>query len=146
VSGQWSPVAAAHRRSVLIRRIVVLAVLLGVLVTAAVLWPKAQPGGLTVATTAAVDPSGALQGKVAAVRAGDRVCFSVTRDGGASVLRFPPGWSSDAELDLRDPSGLVVAQPGDTLVLLGRPGAIGSVPGCTDRGRIWTVTSIRTGS
>jgi hypothetical protein len=129
-----------------IRRAVILVVLLGVLATTAAFWPRATPGGLTVATTASVEPGGVLQGKVAAERSGDRVCYTVTSRGTTSVLRFVPGWSADAQLGLRDPSGLVVAQPGDTIVLLGRPGSIGSVAGCEQRGRIWTVTSIRSRS
>jgi hypothetical protein len=131
---------------VLIRRIVILAALLGVLATAAVFWPRATPGGLRVSTTASVDPAGVLKGRVSATRSGDRACFTITGSGTTSVLRFVPDWSADTQLGLRDPSGLVVAQPGDTIVLLGRPGKVGSVAGCTDRGRIWTVTTVRSRS
>ncbi len=131
---------------VLIRSFVILAVLLGVLAGAAVLWPKPLTGGLTVSTTASVDPSGVLKGPVSAVRPGDRVCYSITSGTTTSVLRFVPGWSADAQLGLRDASGLVVAQPGDTVVLLGRPGKVGAVAGCTQQGRIWTVTTVRSRS
>jgi predicted anti-sigma-YlaC factor YlaD len=131
----------------IVRAVVVLAVLVAVLVVSVVLWPKARPGALAVATTtASVAPGGVLQGTIAAARSGDRVCFSATHGGSTSVLRFPSGWSSDSRLDLRDAAGGVVAQPGDTLIMLGRPGAIGSLPGCSVEGRIWTITSVRTAS
>lgn len=130
----------------LIRRIAILVALLGVLALAAVFWPRPTPGGLTVSTTAAVDPAGVLRGRVAATRTGDRVCFTTTANGTTSVLRFEPGWTADAQLGLRDPSGLVVAQPGDTIVLLGRPGKVGAVAGCEQTGRIWTVTTVRSRS
>ena len=82
-------------------------------------------------------------GSLAGAREGDRVCYSVPTRGSTAVLRFPAGWSADARLGLRDPAGLVVAQPGDEVVLLGAPAAVGSVPGCSVRGRIWTITSVR---
>lgn len=139
----YSPAAERDRRRRLVRRLVIIGVLLAVLVLTAVFWPKPTRGGLSVATVGATDPNGVLQGTLVASRSGDHVCFSIAGKGGTSVLRFVPGWSADAKLDLRDPSGAVVAQPGDAPVLLGRPGPVGSVPGCSASGRIWTVTSVR---
>lgn len=118
--------------------------LLVALVVGALLWPRPTPGGLSVATAPGeTEPAGVLQGSLDADRAGDRVCYSLPTRGSTAVLRFPAGWSADARLGLRDPAGLVVAQPGDRVVLLGTPAAVGALPGCSTRGRIWTVTSVR---
>jgi len=145
MSGQYFPGVAKARRRALIARFVVLGVLLAVLVLLAALWPRPEPGGLTVPTSAtAVEPAGVLQGRVAAVRRGERACYSVTAGGRTSVLRFVPGWSADDALGLVDPTGAVVAQPGSTVVLLGAPASTGSVEGCTERGRVWTITAVRT--
>jgi hypothetical protein len=142
--GQFSPVAAAFRRRTIIRRSIAVAVLVAVLVVVALLWPRPQRGGLDVATApGATAPTGVLQGALVAKRQADRACYSLTSRGTTSVLRFAEGWSADTRLGLRDPSGLVVAQPGDDVVLLGAPAAVGTLPGCTARGRIWTVTSVR---
>lgn len=141
---QNSPVAVAARRRVLVRTITGIAVLLAVLVVAAVLWPRPQPGGLSVPTSSSsVEPSGVLQGSLDASRSGDRVCYSITTRGATALLRFVPGWTADDRLGLRDPAGLVVAQPGDEVVLLGAPGRTGAVAGCPEQGRVWTITSLR---
>jgi len=143
-AGQFSPVARSFRRRTIVRRALVVGALLVVLLVGALLWPRPTPGGLGVATVAAeTKPTGVLQGSLAAARAGDRVCYSVPTRGSTAVLRFPQGWSADARFGLRDPAGLVVAQPGDQVVLLGAPAAVGTLPGCPTRGRIWTVTSVR---
>jgi hypothetical protein len=140
----YSPAAEKDRRRRLIVRISIVVGLLVILVIAALLWPKPTPGGLSVATVRDAEPAGVLQGELTATRTGDHVCYAITgSDGGASVLRFVSGWSADARLDLRDASGGVVAQPGDTVVALGKPGAVGTVKGCMQRGRIWTVTSVK---
>lgn len=143
----YSPAAEKDRRRRPIIRVSVVGALVVILAVAALLWPKATPGALSVATVGDTDPGGVLQGQLAATRAGDHACYSIrSSDGTTSVLRFQSGWSADTRLGLRDASGGVVAQPGDTIVLLGRPAAVGSVEGCAQRGRIWTVTSVRTRS
>lgn len=124
-------------------RVLVLIGLVALLVVAAFLWPRATRGPLDVPTGAAVTTTGVLRGELDAARSGDHVCYSIVVNGSTAVLRFEPGWSADTRLGLRDPSGAVAAQPGDTLVLLGVPATIGSVAGCTQRGRIWTVHSVR---
>lgn len=130
------------RRRALVIRLVVLAGLVVVLVLAALLSPQTPRGGLDVATTSAsVEPAGVLQGALVASRRGDQACYSMTVRGMRSVLRFVPGWSANDDLGLIDPSGAVVAPPQSTVVLLGRPGAVGSVAGCSEQGRIWTITS-----
>ena len=142
--GQFSPMGRSVRRRSTVRRVILVGALLVALLVVALFWPRPASGGLDVATVAGqTKPTGALQGALAAGRAGDRVCYSVTTRGSAAVLRFPAGWSADTRLGLRDPSGLVVAQPGDQVVLLGAPTAVGTLPGCSIRGRVWTVTSIR---
>lgn len=142
--GQFSPVARSFRRRSIVRRALVVGGLLVALLVVALLWPRPTPGGLGVATVAGeTKPTGVLQGSLAAGRAGDRVCYSVPTRGSTAVLRFPAGWSADARLGLRDPAGLVVAQPGDEVVLLGAPAAVGTLPGCPTRGRVWTVTTVR---
>jgi hypothetical protein len=134
--------AARDRRRRRTGRIVGLVLLVLALAAAALFWPRPTKGALDVSSIAAVAPTGLLQGQMAAARSGDRVCYSIAAKGTTAVLRFVPGWSADALLGLRDPSGLVVAQPGDTLVILGAPASVGTVTGCPRRGRIWTVTSI----
>jgi hypothetical protein len=146
VTAFHSPAAERDRRRRLVQRIVLVAVLVLVLAATAVFWPRPVRGDLTVSTTSQVDPAGVLKGEVAASRVGDRACYSVTSGTGTAVLRFVPGWSADTKLGLRDTSGLVVAQPGDTVVLLGAPGTVGAVAGCTQQGRIWTVTTVRSRS
>lgn len=142
--GQFSPVARRFRRRSIVRRALVVGALVVALVVVALLWPRPTPGGLSVATAAGeTKPTGVLQGRLSADREGDRVCYSVPTRGSTAVLRFAEGWSADARLGLRDPAGLVVAQPGDEVVLLGAPAAVGALPGCPARGRIWTVTSLR---
>ena len=143
MSGQHFPGVAALRRRSLLRRVAVLVSLLAVLIGLALLWPRAEPGGLAVPTATAGDPSGVLRGALQAERRGDTVCYSVTVRGATSVLRFAPGWSADRQLGLVDPSGAVVAQPGTTVVLTGAPGGTGVAAGCTDRGRLWTITAAR---
>ena len=143
VSGQYSVMAERDRRRRRTGRIVGLVVLVAALAVAALLWPRPTTGALTVASVGTVAPTGVLQGEISATRSGDRVCYSIAAKSGTAVLRFAPAWSADALRGLRDPSGLVVAQPGDTLVILGAPSSVGSVAGCTQRGRIWTVTSIK---
>ncbi|MGT2427319.1 hypothetical protein [Amnibacterium kyonggiense] len=138
----YSPAADRDRRRRRTVRAAVLVALVLALVGTALLWPRPTPGALTVATGEQVDPSGVVQGRLSAVRAGDRVCYSVATASGTAVLRFVPGWSADERLGLRDTSGGVVAQPGDTVRALGLPGSIGTVDGCAVRGRTWTVTSI----
>lgn len=130
------------RRRAFVRRIVVVGALLVVLLAAALLWPRPQRGGLSV-PTASASPSGVLEGVLAAERVGDRVCFTISTRRTTAVLRFAVGWSADASLDLLDPSGLVVARPGEEVVLLGAPGAVGTVAGCPTRGRTWSITSVR---
>jgi hypothetical protein len=139
----FSPAAERDRRRRLIRRLVLIGALLVVLVVAAAAWPKPTSGPLSVATTASADPTGVLKGTLDATRRGDHVCYSVAVGGTTSVLRFVTGWSADAHLGLRDPSGSVIAQPGDAVTVLGRPGSVGTVPGCPLSGRVWTVTSVR---
>lgn len=142
-----SPAAEKDRRRRLIVRASIAAALLVVLVVAALLWPKPTRGALSVATVRSAEPAGVLQGELTGTRVDDHVCYAVgAADGTTSVLRFVTGWSADTRLGLRDASGAVVAQPGETIVLLGRPGAVGSVQGCAQRGRIWTVTSVRSSS
>lgn len=142
--GRFSPVAASFRRRTIVRRVVAVGVLVAVLVVVALLWPRPQRGGLDVSTASGTTtPAGVLQGPLAADREAGRACYSLTSRGTTAVLRFAEGWSADTRLGLRDPSGLVVAQPGDDVVLLGAPATVGRVPGCTARGRIWTVTSVR---
>jgi hypothetical protein len=142
VSGQYFPGVDRIRRRALVVRLVVLAALVVVLVLTVVLWPKPERGGLQVATVAgAVEPTGVLQGKLVASRDGDNACYSITVRGTTSVLQFVDGWSAEQKLALVDPSGAVVAQPGATVILLGKPGAVGSVAGCGGSGRIWSITS-----
>ncbi|WP_345479832.1 hypothetical protein [Amnibacterium soli] len=142
--GQFSPMARNHRRRTIVRRALVVAALVLALVVVAVLWPSPTPGGLSVATAPGkTKPTGVLQGALTAARTGDRVCYSVPTRGSRAVLRFAEGWTADSRLGLRDPAGLVVAQPGDEVVLLGAPSSVGTVPGCPTRGRIWTVTTLR---
>ena len=141
---QYSPAAAKGRRRALVLRIVLVAALLVVLAVVSLLFPKPERGGLRVATvTGSVEPSGVLQGTLAATRVGDEACFSISTRGTTSVLRFVDGWSAQERLALVGPAGSVVAQPGSTVTVLGEPGRIGSVAGCAQRGRIWTVTSVR---
>ncbi|RIX27610.1 hypothetical protein [Amnibacterium setariae] len=143
MSGQFSPMVAKDRRRRRVRLLVLLAVLLGVLTAAALLRPAPQTGGLRVPVVgAAPDPTGVLRGAVSAERRGDVVCYSVAAANGTAVLRFPEGWSADERLGLRDASGGVVVQPGATVTMLGAPGPVGTVPGCDERGRVWTVTSV----
>ena len=143
MSVHYSPMAEKARRRRRTTRIAALALLVLALIAAALLWPKPGRGALTVASASAVAPTGVVQGALAASRSGDRVCFAVTLHGTTAVLRFVPGWSADARLGLRDPSGAVVAQPGDRLVLLGAPASVGRVAGCSQPGRIWTVSGIK---
>jgi hypothetical protein len=124
-------------------RIAALVLLVLALAAAAMLWPKPSRGALSVASVSTAGPTGVVRGVLAASRSGDRVCYALTADGTTAVLRFVPGWSADKRLGLRDPSGAVVALPGDTLVLLGAPASIGTVAGCSLSGRIWTVTGIK---
>jgi hypothetical protein len=124
-------------------RIAGLVLLVLALLATALLWPKPSRGALSVASVSTADPTGVVRGVLAASRSGDRVCYAVTAHGTTAVLRFVQGWSADSRLGLRDPSGGVVAQPGDTLVLLGAPGSVGTVAGCSQPGRIWTVTGIK---
>lgn len=132
------------RRRGLIRRAIAVGVLLVALVAVALLWPRPDTGGLRVATVSGQPaPTGVLRGALSGTREGDRVCYSVPSDGSTAVLRFTDGWTADPRLGLRDPSGLVVAQPGDEVVLLGAPAAVGTAAGCPTRGRVWTVTSVR---
>ena len=82
-----------------------------------------------------------LRGTLTASRDGDDACYSITVRGTTSVLRFIDGWTAQEGLGLVDPSGAVIARPGATVILLGEPAQIGSVAGCGERGRIWTITS-----
>jgi hypothetical protein len=142
VSGQYFPGVARIKRRGLIVRLVVLAALLAVLVLMILLWPKAAKGGLQVATvTGTVQAGGVLQGTLVGSRDGDNACYSMTVRGTTSVLQFVDGWSAKQDLGLVDPAGAVVAKPGGSIILLGEPGSIGSVAGCGERGRIWTITS-----
>lgn len=138
-----SPAAEADRRRRRIRLAVVLVVLLLVLAGASLLWPRPASGPLGVATTAPTAPAGVLQGQVSATRSGRLVCYTVSRDGATSVLRFVPGWSADARLGLHEPGGALAARPGEAVALLGRPGPVGSVDGCAAEGRVWTITGVR---
>lgn len=137
-----SPAAERDRRRRRTVRLALIGALLLVLVGAALLWPRPTPGALRVPTGERVDPAGVLQGRLAAARSGDLVCYTVATSTGIAVLRFEPGWSADERLGLRDTAGGVVAQPGDTVRALGVPGAVGTVDGCAARGRTWTVTSV----
>lgn len=144
MSGQFFPGVQRMRRRSLMRRALLGAVLLVALIVFAVLWPRPTPGGLSVVTAAdTAGATGALRGDLAGVRVGDRVCFSITVRGVTSVLRFPEGWSSDPDLGLRDRSGTVAAVPGSEVTLIGTPGRVGVLPGCTERGRIWTISQLR---
>jgi hypothetical protein len=135
--------AAKEQRRAFRWRLLALGGLVVVLVLVVVLWPKPTRGALGVATTsAAVEPSGVLRGVLVAAREDDRACYSMSVRGATAVLRFPEGWSADERLGLRDTSGGVVAQPGARITMLGAPGRIGTVAGCPDRGRIWTITSV----
>jgi hypothetical protein len=133
----------ARRRRALRWRLVVLGVLVVVLVALALLWPKPERGALSVATTSAtIKPTGALQGILVGAREGGRACYTVTVRGTTAVLRFEPGWSADERLGLEDTSGGVVAQPGARVMMLGAPGPVGTVAGCSHRGRVWTITTV----
>jgi hypothetical protein len=139
-----SPGVDRMKRRALVVRLLVVAGLLSMLALTSLLWSEPPRGGLRVATAAGpVEPSGVLQGRLAASRAGDDACYSVTVRGTTAVLRFVDGWSAQERLAIVDPAGSVVARPGDTVTLLGRPSTIGTVAGCAGRGRIWTVTSAR---
>lgn len=143
MSGQYSPMLVKERRRARRLRLVALVGLLVILAALLLLWPKPQRGAMSVATTSAsVEPSGALRGILRASQEGHRVCYSMVVRGSTSVLRFPQGWSADERLGLRDQSGGVVAQPGAQVTMLGAPAAVGSVPGCSQRGRIWTITTV----
>ncbi|GAA2753830.1 hypothetical protein CLV52_1907 [Amnibacterium kyonggiense] len=139
----YSPAAERERRRTRRVRLVVIGALAVVFVGAALLWPRPTPGALTVATGERVAPAGVLQGELSADRSGEQVCYSVATSTGTAVLRFVPGWSADERLGLRDAAGGVVAQPGDVVRVLGDPGPVGSVAGCAERGRTWTVTSVQ---
>ncbi|WP_375388722.1 hypothetical protein [uncultured Amnibacterium sp.] len=143
MSGQWFPGVAKLRRRSLLRRVALAGALLLVLVGLAVLWPRAERGGLTVPTATAGEPTGVLRGALQAQRHGDVACYSVTVHGTTSVLRFAEGWSANPQLGLVDPSGAVIAQPGSTVVLTGEPGAVGTADGCTQQGRLWTISAAR---
>ena len=62
--------------------------------------------------------------------------------GGAAQLVLPPGWSASRARALLDPSGSVVAKPGDSVLVTGAPGRVGTVEGCATTGRIWSVATL----
>lgn len=131
------------RRRALIRRAVLLGGLLVLLLVSALLWPRQSTGPLSVPTSSAEPTaSGVVRGELAAARQGDRVCFRVETDGGDALLLLPAGWSADAQRSLLDRSGSSVAQPGDTVLVTGDPGEVGTVPGCSGEGRVWAVASV----
>jgi len=135
--------AGRARRRRRVRLVAALGALVVALAAAALLWPRPSSGALRVPVVErAPTPGGVLRGTLAADRDGDLVCYTMRTAAGTAVLRFPPGWSADERLGLRDASGGVVAQPGSAFTMLGAPAGVGSVPGCTARGRIWTVTSV----
>ena len=137
------PGLAWLRRRALVRRLALLGGLLVLLLGSALLWPRQQTGALTVPTTAAEPTaSGVVRGTLAASRQGDRVCFRVATEDGAALLVLPDGWSADEQRSLLDRSGSSVAQPGDTVLVTGAPGAIGAVPGCAGEGRVWSVATV----
>ena len=126
------------------RLLLALGVLLLALVAVALLPQGLHRGGLAVATAdVASDASGVVQGRVSAARNGDRACFAVAAVQGRVLLVFPPGWSADTGLRVRDAAGQTRLRPGTVMAFLGSPGAVGGVPGCSGTGRIWTVTDVR---
>lgn len=131
------------RRRALVRRVVLLGGLLVLLLVSALLWPRQTTGPLSVPTSA-VEPAaaGVVRGELAASRQGGRVCFRVATDDGDALLVLPAGWSADEQRSLLDRSGSSVAQPGDTVLVTGAPGAVGEVPGCPGEGRVWTVATV----
>ena len=140
-----SPGLDRVRRRRLVLRLALLAGLVVVLIGSALLWPRQRVDVLRVPTTGGdTSPSGVVAGRVAASRDGDLVCYSVAAPSGTALLVFPQGWAADRQLGLLDPSGTVLANRGDDVVVTGRPGALGAVPGCTGTGRVWTVSSLRT--
>ncbi len=143
MTGTHFPGVRRLRRRSLIRRVVLLGALLGVLVLSALLWPRQQTGALRVPTTGA-EPrtAGVVRGQLDASRQGDLVCFRVATDADDALLVLPTGWSADEQRALLDRSGAAVAQPGDTVLVTGTPGDVGSVPGCTGEGRVWAVASV----
>ena len=137
------PGEARLRRRSLIRRAVLLGALLVLLIASALLWPRQQTGSLRVATTAAEPTAaGVVRGRLEAVRQGDRVCFRIATRTDDALLVLPTGWSADEQRALLDRSGSAVAQPGDTVLMTGTPGAVRALPGCTGEGRVWAVASV----
>ena len=138
-------VAVRRLRVRRIRRLILaVGVLLLALVVVALLPQGLHRGALTVATAhSAGDASGVVQGRVSATRSGDRACFGLAAAQGPVLLVFPPGWSADPSLRLLDTAGQTRLRPGAVMAFLGAPGAVGTVPGCSGTGRIWTVTDVR---
>lgn len=132
---------AARRRR---RLLLTLGALVLVLVGVALLPQGHGSGGLTVATSARASgtPSGVAQGVLTGTRSGDRACFTVATRSGTVLLVLPPGWSADSRLHLIDVGGGDRAHPGATMGFLGTPGAVGSLPGCAVRGRLWYTTDV----
>lgn len=126
------------------RLLLAVGVLLLALVGVALLPQGLHRGALTVATVHGPrDALGVVQGRVSAIRSGDRACFTVSAAQGRVLLAFPAGWSADTGLRLRDAAGQTRARPGTVLAFLGAPGGVGTVAGCSGTGRIWDVTDVR---
>lgn len=121
-------------------------------VVALVLRIAALPGPLAVPTDPRLhyDPRGdygTLQGTLHASRSGDRACFWVTPPPDAPSFskvptdRYyvvaPADWSADESLRLLGGFKVVIASPGEELLLVGAPGGVRTLPGCPSSGAVF---------
>jgi hypothetical protein len=147
MSGLDSTIARRLRARRIRRLLVALGALVVALVVVALVPQGNARGGYAVPTDprigGAVQTVGVVQGRLAAERRGDRVCYSVATPQGPRLLVLPPGWTADARLALRDASGGLRARPGATMAFLGAPAGSGTVPGCAATGVRWDTTDVR---